>query len=117
MRIVDPRGAPEPVPRVTPDHWVTAKNTIVAGVMSLLTAAAGIIGSHVGGATKDDVDHLTQAIAARALDDATAHSALWVQLNAIQQRQYTVDPSPPPRGTRRAKRPDAIPAKPADPAP
>ncbi len=117
MRIVDPRGAPEPVPTVTPDHWVTAKNTIIAGVMSLLTAAAGIIGSHVGGATKDDVDKLTQAIAARALDDATAHSALWVQLNSIQQRQLTVDPSPPPRGPRRAKKPDAIPVKSVEQAP
>ncbi len=116
MRIVDPRGAPEAVPKVTPDHWVTAKNTIIAGVMSLLTAAAGIIGSHWGGATKADIDKLTETIADRARDDVTAHSALWVQLNAIQQRQYTVDPSPPAR-TRRAKKADAIPGKSAEPSP
>ena len=112
MRIVDPRGAPEPVEKVTPDHWVTAKNTIVAGVMSLLTAAAGIIGSHWGGATKSDIDKLTQAISDRATDDATAHSALWMQLNAIQRQQNTVDPSPQTRPARRR-----APVKPADPAP
>ncbi len=113
MRIVDPRGAPEPVPKVTPDHWVTAKNTILAGVMSLLTAAAGIIGSHIGGATKDDIGEIRKALADRALDDATAHSALWVQLNAIQQRQNTVDPSPPQRPARRAR----TPVKPPEPSP
>jgi len=104
MRIVDPRGAPEPVPKVTPDHWVTAKNTILAGVMSLLTAAAGIIGSHLGGATKDDIRGLRQDMADRALDDATAHSAIWVQMNALQARANTVDPSPPTRAPRKTKR-------------
>jgi len=105
MRIVDQRGAPEPVPKVTPDHWVTAKNTILAGVMSLLTAAAGIIGSHLGGATKDDIRGLRQDMADRALDDATAHSAIWVQMNAMQARQNTVDPSPTPRVQRKPRRP------------
>ncbi len=116
MRIVDHRGAPEPVPKVTPDHWVTAKNTIVAGVMSLLTAAAGIIGSHVGGATKDDIQDVKTAIAAQALDNATAHSGIWGQLAKIQAAQNTVDPSPklPAKHTRGR---GVAPVKPPDQTP
>lgn len=92
------------VPVLTHDHASDLKKLMVAAVMAALSGTAGIIGSHWGGASKDDILELRKDLIAKDVAQSQAVSALWGQVNVLQAKANVIDPSPPADKSKQRRR-------------
>lgn len=96
--------APAPVPHLTAQsHW---RGALLGLAVAALTGLAGIIGSHFGLATHDEVKTSNGKVMDR-LDDLVednriAHNAIWEKLNQRERQGEAFEAAKPAR-TRKAR--------------
>lgn len=96
-----------PVPQLTaPSHW---RGTLLTLVVAAMTAVAGIVGSHFGLATHDEVKgsetRVLQRLDDMIEDNRIAHSAIWERLNQRDRQGGEFEAAKPAR-TRKARERD-----------